>query len=223
VGTKPNQSLLFTIYPIKGIEIWLVECLVRYLVELYLAIHLRPIMITCIVTILLAPAKLLWIRSTTSDAPTRIKYSIRSLRCVTSTKWLHFIGTLLACDLVEALTQLFLNQAFGPFTPDPDTMGALSPDEAQRIGRKLIASIMATSAVIRVMWVPETVAIVAAALDPEEKRGMHEFYMYIKESVTAMPLSLWVRFGIYHCIATMITFCLGLFETVSIHFGRPGP
>ncbi|SPJ71068.1 uncharacterized protein FTOL_00796 [Fusarium torulosum] len=125
--------------------------------------------------------------------------------------------------MAEEVIQLALNQAFGPFTPDPDTMGALSQDEAQRIGRKLMASIMVIGAVTKVMWVPEMAAIVAAALDPEENRGTHEFYIYIKESVTAMPLSLWARFGIYYCIATMITFCLGLFKTLSIHFGRPGP
>jgi hypothetical protein len=125
--------------------------------------------------------------------------------------------------MAEEVIHLSIDQAFGSFTPDPDAMGALSPAEAQGIGRKLMASIMVTSAVIRVMWVPKTVVIVAAALDPEEKRGMYEFYMYIKESVTDMPLSLWVRFGIYHCIAAMITFCFGLFGTVSIYldFSRP--
>jgi hypothetical protein len=119
--------------------------------------------------------------------------------------------------MAEEVVHLSLNQAFGSFSPDADAMGALSPAEAHRIGRKLIASIMVTSAMIRVMWVPKTVVIVAAAIDPEEKRGIYEFYTYIKESATAMPLSSWARFGIYHCIATMITFCLGLFGTVSIY------
>lgn len=219
---KSDQRLVLTLYPIKGIEIWLFESLVRYLVKLYLANLLHPFLITCIITILLAPLKLFWIRSITSNTTVSIKHSIRSLRCVTSTEWVRFIVTLLACEMAEEVVQLSVNQAFGSFTPDPDAMGALEQAEAQRIGRKLIASIMVTSAVIRVMWVPKTVVTVAAALDPEEKRGTYEFYMYIKESVSAMPLSLWARFGIYHCIATMITFCLGLFGTVSIYLEFSG-
>lgn len=221
-GIKPDQTLLLTLFPIKGIEIWLVERLVRYFIKVYLGNLLHPFLITCIITILLSPLKLLWIRSITSNTKIPIKHSIRSLRCVTSTEWVHFIGTLLACDITEEVVQLSVNQAFGSFAPDHDAMGALSQAEAQRIGRKLIASIMVTSAVTRVMWVPKTVVIIAAALDPEEKRGMYEFYLYIKESVTEMPLSLWVRFGIYHCIATMITFCLGLFGNVSIDLDFSG-
>ncbi|KAI6752483.1 hypothetical protein HG530_013852 [Fusarium avenaceum] len=221
-GTKPDQTLLLTIYPIKGIEIWLVELLVRYFVKFYLGNLLHTFLVACVITILLSPLRLFWIRSTTSNTTISIKHSIRSLRCVTSTEWVHFIGTLLACEMAEEVVQLSVNQAFGSFTPDPDAMGALEQAEAQRIGRKLIASIMVTSAVIRVMWVPKTVVTVAAALDPEEKRGTYEFYMYIKESVSAMPLSLWARFGIYHCIATMITFCLGLFGTVSIYLDFSG-
>ncbi|KAF5665557.1 hypothetical protein FDENT_12576 [Fusarium denticulatum] len=199
-----NTSFWSTIYPIKGLGTWLVGAAAESALEYYLKKSLPLFLVKCITTTILAPLKFLWIRSIMSDYSMPLNSNIRLLRCVTAKQWLHFIGTMLACDIVDEIPELVCKLGLLLLLANGvDVVEEWAKDNTTMTGMITIGMFFTLQIIDAVISVPKTVAGVEAAPDIDETwegRSTHELVMDIKTSLRSMNFSLWFRFGVYHCI-----------------------
>ncbi|RKL06744.1 hypothetical protein BFJ68_g10141 [Fusarium oxysporum] len=159
----------------------------------------------CVTTIIIAPLKFLWIRSIMSDYSISLESNIRLLRCVTAKQWFHFIGTLLACNVVDEIPDLVVKLSLLFLLANGvDVVKEWSKENTTTIGVILIGVFFTLKIIHAAIRVPETVAGVEAAPEIDENgegRSTHELLVDIKTSLKSMTFSLWFRFVVYHCIA----------------------
>ncbi|KAF5588850.1 hypothetical protein FPCIR_7003 [Fusarium pseudocircinatum] len=204
LGRTNNTSFWSTIYPIKGLGTWLVGAAAESALELYLKKSLPSFLVKCITTIILAPLKFLWIRSIMSDHPISLNSNTRLLRCITAKQWFHFIGTLLACDIVDEIPELVCKLGLLLLLANGvDVVEEWAKDNTTIIGMITIGMFFTLQIIDAVISVPKTVAGIEAAPDIDETgegRSTRELVVDIKTSLQSMNLSLWFRFAVYHCI-----------------------
>ncbi|KAF4947827.1 hypothetical protein FGADI_10106 [Fusarium gaditjirri] len=205
LGRTNNPSFWSAIYPIKGLETWLVGAIAKSVLESHLQRLLPAFLVRCVTTIIIAPLKFLWIRSIMSDYAIYLDSNIGLLRCVTAKQWLHFIGTLLACNVVDEIPGLVVKLGlFLLLANGVDVVDEWSKENLTMVGVILIGVFFTLKIIHAVIGVPETVASVEAAPDIDEigkGRSTHELLVDIKTSLKSMTFSLWFRFVVYHCIA----------------------
>ncbi|EXL99546.1 hypothetical protein FOIG_08586 [Fusarium odoratissimum NRRL 54006] len=205
LGRTNNPSFWSTIYPIKGLGTWLVGAAARSVLEFYLHKLVPAFLMKCVTTIIIAPLKFLWIRSIMSDYSISLESNIRLLRCVTAKQWFHFIGTLLACNVVDEIPDLVVKLGLLFLLANGvDVVEEWSKENTTTIGVILIGVFFTLKIIHAAIGVPETVAGVEAAPEIDENgegRSTHELLVDIKTSLKSMTFSLWFRFVAYHCIA----------------------
>ncbi|KAF5677161.1 hypothetical protein FCIRC_6795 [Fusarium circinatum] len=204
LGRTNNTSFWSTIYPIKGLVTWLVGAAAESALEFYLKKCLPSFLVKCITTIILAPLKFLWIRSIMSDYSISLNSNIRLLRCVTTKQWFHFIGTLLACDIVNEIPELVCKLGLLLLLANGvDVVEEWAKENTTMIGLITIGMFFTLQIIDAVIGVPMAVVGVEAAPDIDETgegRSTRELLVDIKTSLQSMNLSLWFRFAVYHCI-----------------------
>ncbi|KAF5652082.1 hypothetical protein F25303_3555 [Fusarium sp. NRRL 25303] len=199
-----NTSFWSTIYPTKGLGTWLVGVVAESALESYLQKFLPSFLTKCFTTIIIAPLKFLWIQSIMSEHPISLNSNLRLLRCVTAKQWFHFIGTLLACNVVDEIPDLVCK--FGLLlllAKGVDVVEEWSKENTTTLGMITIGVFFTLQIIHAIIGVPQTVAGVAAAPDIDEAgevRGTQGLLMDIKTLLKSMSFSLWLRFGVYHCI-----------------------
>lgn len=140
-----------------------------------------------------------------SEHPISLNSNIRLLRCVTAKQWFHFIGALLACNVVDEIPDLV--GKFGLLLlleKGVDVVEEWSKENTTKIGMITLSVFFTLQIIHAVISVPHTVAGVEAAPDIDESgegRSTQELLMDIKTSLKGMKFSLWLRFGVYYCIA----------------------
>lgn len=140
-----------------------------------------------------------------SEHPISLKSNIRLLRCITAKQWLHFIGTLLVCNVVDEIPDLVCK--FGLLlllAKGVDVVEEWSKENTTTIGMITLSVFFTLQIIHAVISVPHTVAGVEAAPDIDEageNRSTQELLVDIKTSLRGMKFSLWFRFAVYHCIA----------------------
>ncbi|KAF5967003.1 hypothetical protein FBULB1_11390 [Fusarium bulbicola] len=139
-----------------------------------------------------------------SDYPISLNSNIRLLRCVTAKQWFHFIGTLLACDIVDEIPELVCKLGLLLLLSNGvDVVEEWAKENTTMIGMITIGMFFALQIIDAIISVPETVAGVEAAPDIHEAgegRSTRELLVDIKTSLQSMNLSLRFRFAVYHCI-----------------------
>jgi hypothetical protein len=184
---------------------WLVGAAAKSVLEFYLEKSLPAFLMKCVTTIVIAPLKFLWIRSIMSEYPISLDSNIRLLRCVTAKQWFHFIGTLLACNIVDEIPDLVVKLGlFLLLANGVDVVEEWTKEDPTMIGIILIGVFFTLKIMHAAIGVPETVAGVEAAPEIDEKgqgRSTREVLVDIETSLKSMTFSLWFRFVIYHCIA----------------------
>ncbi|KAF5620168.1 hypothetical protein F52700_11488 [Fusarium sp. NRRL 52700] len=208
LGQTNNPSFWSTIYPTKGLGTWLVGAAAESALEFYLKRFLPSFLTKCFTTIIIAPLKFLWIRSIMSEYPISLDSNIRLLRSVKAKQWFHFIGTLLACDIVDEIPDLVCKLGlFLLLANGVDIAEEWAKENATKVGMITIGMFLTLQIIHAVISVPKTVAGVEAAPDIDETgegRRTHELLVDIKTSLQSMNLSLWFRFAVYHCITFVI-------------------
>ncbi|CVK95941.1 uncharacterized protein FMAN_13863 [Fusarium mangiferae] len=204
LGRTKNTSFWSTIYPTKGLGTWLVGVAAESALESYLQKFLPPFLTKCFTTIITAPLKFLWIRSIMSEHPILLSSNIRLLRCVTAKQWFHFIGTLLACNVVVEIPDLVCKLGLLLLLArGVDVVEEWSKKNTTTLGMMTLSVFFTLQIIHAVISVPHTVAGVEAAPDIDEAgegRSTRELLVDIKTSLKSMNFSLWFRFGVYHCI-----------------------
>ncbi|KAF5556433.1 hypothetical protein FPHYL_7934 [Fusarium phyllophilum] len=220
LGRTNNTSFWSTIYPIKGLGTWLVGAAAESVLEFYLKKSLPSFLMKCSTTIIIAPLKFLWIRSIMSEHPIPLNSNIRLLRCVTAKQWFHFIGTLLACNIVDEIPDLVCKLGlFLLLANGVDVVQEWAKENSTAIGLATLGVFFTLQIIHAVINVPQTVASVEAAPDIDETgegRSTRELVMDIKTSLQSMNLSLWFRFAVYHCIK----FVMARFATAAGSLGN---
>ncbi|KAF5702591.1 hypothetical protein FMUND_13405 [Fusarium mundagurra] len=203
-----NTSFWSTIYPIKGLGTWLVGAAAESALESYLRKLLPSFLTKCSTTVIIAPLKFLWIRSIMSEHPIPLNSNIRLLRCVTAKQWLHFIGTMLACDIVDEIPDLVCELGvFLLLANGVDVVQEWAKKNTTTIGLITLGIFFTLQIIHAVISVPKTVAGAEAAPDIDETgegRSTRELVVDIKTSLKSMNLSLWFRFAVYHCITFVV-------------------
>ncbi|KAF5560044.1 hypothetical protein FNAPI_4444 [Fusarium napiforme] len=204
LGRTNNPSFWSTIYPTKGLGTWLVGAAAESALEFYLKKSLPVFLVKCITTIILAPLKFLWIRSIMSDHSISLNSNIRLLRCVTAKQWFHFIGAMLACDIVDEIPDLVCKLGLLLLLANGvDVVQEWAKENSTTVGLITLGVFFTLQIIHAVISVPQTVAAVEAAPDIDETgegRSTHELLVDIKTSLRSMNFSLWFRFAVYHCI-----------------------
>ncbi|KAG4292704.1 hypothetical protein FPRO06_12192 [Fusarium proliferatum] len=234
LGRTKNTSFWSTIYPTKGLGTWLVGVAAESALEHYLRMLLPSFLTKCFITIIIAPLKFLWIRSIMSEHPIPLSSNIRLLHCVTAKQWFHFIGTLLACNVVDEIPDLVCK--FGLLlllAKGVDVVEEWSKENITTTGRITLSVFFTLQIIHAVISVPQTVAGVEAAPDIDEtgeERSTHELLVDIKTSLKSMNFSLWFRFGVYHCftfvmarIAFAIAFSAGALGNMEVSISWKDP
>ncbi|KAF4418974.1 hypothetical protein FACUT_11633, partial [Fusarium acutatum] len=199
LGRTNSTSFWSTIYPIKGLGTWLVGVAAESALEFYLKKSLPSFLMKCSTTVIIAPLKFLWIRSIMSEHPIPLNSNIRLLRCVTAKQWLHFIGTLLACDIFDEIPDLVCKLGLLLMLANGvDVVQEWAKENTTTIGLITLGVFFTLQIIHAVISVPQTVAGVEAAPDIDETREgrtTHELVMDVKTSLQSMNFSLWFRFG----------------------------
>ncbi|CAG1976840.1 unnamed protein product [Fusarium graminearum] len=207
MAQENNPSLFNVIYPTRGILLWFMWSFPRQLAIPFLAKHLPVCLGKCITMIVSAPVQLLWLHAVLSDTPLSLSASTRYLRSITAIQWLQFIATILSFCLIEETIELAIDESLKLFIGHEDLSGDINTSEARSVVRIIMAHYALSKAVKLVLWVPATVAAVQAAPDIHRgERGQvtNEFCASMVDCMKSMPLSLWVRCGIYYSVAAAI-------------------
>ncbi|KAF4343545.1 hypothetical protein FBEOM_2454 [Fusarium beomiforme] len=204
LASTSTPSFWSTIYPTKGLAIWLVGEAAEFVANYFLAKRLWPFFTRSITTILGAPFRFLWIQSVIYTRTVSINSSLSLLRCVTPKQWFHFIGTMLACNIIEEISALLI-RLFVYFLFFDETIPV---EERTREELIFAGQVVITMGMIPVLLLaPLEVARSEATPEPDDKgkgRSIRELWVDTKASLVSMPVSLWFRFVVYFCIVGVI-------------------
>ncbi|KAM5344670.1 hypothetical protein ACJ41O_010532 [Fusarium nematophilum] len=198
--------------PFGGFCIWIISELFRTLLRAFLEPRVPSYLLKVIPATLSAPFTLMWTRAILSENPSSLKHLVKSICSVKATSWLQYISVLVACESVEALSNLLMTLIFGDMTLEP--VGGLMPTLAL-VGRVHIPHLMA---VLQEAG-PITVASVQAALSipysgfGDTYGGGRGFWDDIYRSLKGMTFSLWRDLFLNFCVGFVVVMGVVLVET----------